>query len=165
MNKTIKKITVALLALCCVPVTGISAAAADLDYVWGVATWDAFEDMELIGEGALPPYKRKNSQLYMRKDGYSDCILVTPRHNFLRFVLREDLEQTAAEEKAFAIVDAHLPGEIKEYYHEGDYADLQHWANLRDEAGNLLEEVNQTAEHSPVYDVYFCTGKTEQAAQ
>ena len=122
MNKTMKKITAALLALCCVTVTGITAAAGDegLSFGWGEVTWNAVKGLE---EVPLPECFTSNPNCYHGQHYYIQPTgftleELTPRKNAIRFVMRDaetEEAMNALVEEVTEIVNSYLP-EVQ--YHE-----------------------------------------------
>ncbi len=111
MKKRIRNIIAVLVALISLPVTGMTAAADDLPSWWGTTTWDAVEDMELLGEGTCV---YPNAQLYLRNsaheelDGF-DFVMIVPRSKFIRFVLRDDLDPDTVRDAVAEAVAVYFP--------------------------------------------------------
>ena len=153
MKNRMKKLTAAILALCCVPVAGLTASAEGLPHYWGETTWDAVEALEFIGQGE---YLGKTVQLYVIQNaGNTQAVSVTPRMKCLRFVLRDDTD-AEAEQKAFEIIETYIPGEISSYYKDA------HWAKIVDAAGEEQASIEQVSDR--VYDVYVRCDTGESGA-
>ncbi len=103
MKKTMQKLTAALLAMACVPVTGLTAAADDVPFYWGITVWEEFEDMEpfddhgsfTTGNAASKYFQDPESNqafLRMEGNGQAAIIVACPRQNHMLFILREDAD-------------------------------------------------------------------------
>lgn len=135
MNKTMKKITAALLALCCVPVTGITAGAENLDN-WGVTgSWEAFQDMVQLNDRGVcsDQYEWKNTEVYVQEEGNHQhrFVRVSPCTDEIYFTLRDETAIT----EAAGLLDAYFPGlldgldtvsyqNLGQYYYCGEHASL-----------------------------------------
>ena len=115
MNKTMQKLTAALLALCCLPVTGMTAAAADLPYVYGDTKWDAFEGEEPINDHGM--LTRENGVLY---EGKGFAYLLTPHQNEIRFYPYPDADIEATAMQIAEVLDEFIPG-LKDGFDEKTY--------------------------------------------
>ena len=125
MKKMMQKLTAALVALACVPVTGMTAMGIDHP----AATWDLFDDAHLIKDDGY-------AQLFVKEheNGGNTIYYVTPRTNTLRVVFREDLDLYFAADQAADVLDAYFPGikgEIGQsgssiYYTKGVYSDVDY---------------------------------------
>ena len=110
MNKTMKKITAALLALCCV--TGMTAAADGstynhiFDWGSGALTWEVVDSLEQVD---LQKYGKPADYLYYVEDSHDLIIEVKPRQNTLFFVLQDDLDIQAVSDEVAEIVQGYLP--------------------------------------------------------
>ncbi len=137
MKKMMRNIMAALVALACVPVTGMTAAALDMPWYWGETSWDAFEGEEpindrgmLTGEdGFLYDGSRVTSYDIgdgtMREETVNLAYLVTPDKHRIKFVLRENTELNHLEEVVIQTLEPYYPGisdafEKKPYYADGD---------------------------------------------
>jgi hypothetical protein len=120
MKNTMKKLTAALLAAACLPVMGMTALAVDLPYCWGSATWGAFEGLETFNDhGIFSHYdprgwqsKTECSEVYLNSSDelQPSVIIVRPRDNMMRFVLRDDVDVDAAARQMAEALDAYFPG-------------------------------------------------------
>ena len=108
MKKTMKKrIAAMLLALACLPVTGMSVQAAGLPSWWGNTTWDAFADYELIGQGT---WNGKPAQIYLTSPGSNSIVLVQPNTNLMQFDLRDEVDLDDAGMQIAQVLEAYFPG-------------------------------------------------------
>ena len=95
MKKTMKKLMAALLALACVPVTGLTTNA---DWRWMYSSWDAFEGQTPIADHGMYSGDKNGMIFAVTKkiefmDRTKDFVYAAvPRMNSIRFVLREDLD-------------------------------------------------------------------------
>ncbi len=116
MKTMMKKLTAALLALTCIPVTGltVSAKGTDLPWYFGTSTWDAFEGLEPFDDHGM--ISREDESLFLFEGTYSNgyknkgVVVVTPRKNVMRFVLRDDVDASAATEQMAEVLDEYFPG-------------------------------------------------------
>nr|MCR4643943.1 dockerin type I repeat-containing protein [Oscillospiraceae bacterium] len=126
MKNIMKELTAALLALSCLPVTGLTAAAEGLPYYWGEGTWEAFEGYERINDHGVFTQNQnyRDAEFYVNPketDTFS-FIMVTPRANLMRFVLRDDVDPTETADKIAGIVERYVPG-IRDHVETGQYAE------------------------------------------
>ena len=152
MKQLLKKLTAAILALTCLPVTGVtvSAESETLSY-WGNTTWDAFENGEFYDDHGL--FSGKNGFLYL---GSTGMYRVTPSENYLRFDLREPVDKDEAIKvgrEIVEILDPYYPGVLEHY--EEDVKNLSgifrnvHWYD---------DAINFTSFESLWNSESLCTG-------
>ena len=92
MKKTMKRMLAALLAAACLPLTGVTASA-DVDWYWGTATNDAFDDLVPVNTYGWNGYSwgtdRKNVNFLRYPDSDRPWVIsALPRENAIRFTLR-----------------------------------------------------------------------------
>ena len=109
MKKMMKKLTAALLALACIPVSGITGSAAfDFTSMGDKIQWDT---MEYLGEFHLSEDSCTKIWLMEADNPDSDFfLLVTPRTHDMRFILRDDVDLDEGAKQVVEILDAYLPG-------------------------------------------------------
>lgn len=100
MKNKIKRITAAMLALCCVPVTALRAHALGW---WGDTTWEAFGGMEPIQNGTWC----ENALVFLSETDrpYPQVTVARPRENILRIVLRDAADVGAMED----VLESYFP--------------------------------------------------------
>ena len=131
MKKTMQKLTAALIALACLPVTGLTASA-DVPWYWGSTTWAAFEDMETFDDHGkfVNSYAKgylkdpDGIRVYLRNSAQPSVIVASPRENIMRFVLREDVDIDDAAKQMAEVLDVYFPG-IKDGLNEDYYKNNQ----------------------------------------
>ena len=99
-----------LLAVCCVPVAGMTAAAKDdLSYYWGTTTWDCLDGYERVENHG---WGGANAQVYVKelKTGELGIAVLHPRENVIRIVLREDLDADQAADEMVSVIESYFPG-------------------------------------------------------
>ena len=92
MKKTMKRMLAALLAAACLPLTGVTANA-DVDWYWGTATNDAFDDLVPVNTYGWNGYSwgtdKKNVNFLRDPDSDRPWVIsALPRENAIRFTLR-----------------------------------------------------------------------------
>lgn len=126
MNKLMKKLTAALVALLCMPVTGMTAAAEGLTDYWGEVAWDALKGYERIDDhGYFTSWTGyQNAEIYLNEEsvGWRGIILVTPRTNTIRFVLRDDVDTDEAADQIAGIIANYIP-DIRDNVQVGKYGE------------------------------------------
>ena len=108
MKNTMKQITAALLALCCV--TGMTAGAESLDN-WGVTgSWEAFQGMIQLNDRGVcgDQYYWKDAEVYVQEEGNNQhrFVRVSPCTDEIYFTLRDETALT----EAAGVLDAYFPG-------------------------------------------------------
>ena len=105
MNRMIKKIAAALVALACVPVTGLTASAETEGYDFGTISWQAV--------AGLQQFKVTENRIsYVREyigNGPGELISVTPRQDTLRFVMRDGVDMNAIDDEVVSVVETYIP--------------------------------------------------------
>ncbi|MBQ4464593.1 MAG: hypothetical protein II916_01320, partial [Oscillospiraceae bacterium] len=94
MKKTMQKLIAALLAVCCVPVTAVTANAVDLGYYWGSTSWDALDGLESINSYGIfweYPYVYP-----LENAGYGEVVIARPIETTIEMRIREDADPSAA---------------------------------------------------------------------
>lgn len=109
MKQLLKKLTAAILALTCLPVTGltVSAESEALSY-WGNTTWDAFENGEFYDDHGM--FTKPGEFLYLGSRG---MYVVTPLEDYMRFDLREPVDEAEARrigQEIARVLDPYYPG-------------------------------------------------------
>ncbi|MBR2085783.1 MAG: hypothetical protein IJ906_01360, partial [Oscillospiraceae bacterium] len=109
MKKMMKKLTAALLALACIPVSEMTTSAAfDFTSMGDKIQWDT---MEYLGEFHLSEDSCTKIWLMEADNSDSDFfLLVTPRTHDMRFILRDDVDLDEGAKQVVEILDAYLPG-------------------------------------------------------
>ena len=112
MKKMMRKIAAALLALACLPVTGMTAAAeVDLTALEGTDAWEQLHEMKLVGQV-------EDKQLYLIEPENADSFqlaIVTPQTHKLRMILRDDVNIDDAAKQIAEVLDAYFPGMAENY--------------------------------------------------
>ena len=109
MEKRMQKMTAALLAVTCLPVTGITTGAAELPTQWtGATIWasETFEERELVNHHGI----LGDTQLYVEKTIQDSVYFVIPQTKMMRFVLRSDVDPDTGTEQAAEVLEAYFPG-------------------------------------------------------
>ena len=119
MNRMMKKIAAALLAMTCLPVTGLTASAEEL-YWWGTTSLDAVKDLEPVDDHGMilsnnDPDVKQELYLYENEYGKRYVLVVTPRTDVIRFVVRDDVEIEEASRQVAEVIDAYYPGALASY--------------------------------------------------
>ncbi|MBR1458814.1 MAG: dockerin type I repeat-containing protein [Oscillospiraceae bacterium] len=104
MKNMKKRIAAMLLALACLPVTGIRAQAIALES--GV-NWDYFANLEIVDDRGMIAYSEDNI-IYC--DDRNTLYQVSPRKNFIQLVLRENVDPDAALAEIAEVADEWIPG-------------------------------------------------------
>ena len=158
-----KKITTALLAMCCMPVTGMTAAAETkydpLDFGWGTATWAAVEGLKPINDHGMftSAWTTHFTQVYLKGN---DIVMLGPRMDTLRFIVRDDVDPDEAADVIADTVDAYIPGirqnayvQYDRHFYSCDKAKLEqttvefmHFDNYRAFELWVADDVENTAE-------------------
>ncbi len=112
MKNTMQKLTAALLAMACVPVTGLTAATVEMRGHWGTTTWADFEGEEPINDHGMVTLG--DGAVY-EGDEPNMAIQVHPNNNVLRFILRENIDHATVEMQIMEMMDAHFPGLLENY--------------------------------------------------
>ncbi|MCR4645930.1 MAG: hypothetical protein K5695_11070, partial [Oscillospiraceae bacterium] len=84
MNSMMKKLTAALLAMTCLPVTGLTAGAEELQHWWGTSSLEAVKDLERVDDHGMilsnnDPDVKRELYLYENEYGKRYVLVVTPR--------------------------------------------------------------------------------------
>ncbi|MBP0973696.1 MAG: dockerin type I repeat-containing protein [Oscillospiraceae bacterium] len=110
MKNRMKKLTAAILALCCVPVAGLTASAEGLPHYWGETTWDALEGMEQINTYGL----MGGLEAYVSEEDHS-LFTVYPVQQIMLFVLNDTIEMEEGGRQIAEILDPYFPGMAEHY--------------------------------------------------
>ena len=146
MKKTMKRMLASLLAVACLPLTGVTANA-DVNYYWGTTTWDAVDEMVPFDNHGRFDYTfydgTKESveyhPTYLREN--MDVVVLKPRKNCIRLVLRED---TPYEDASLLIEDT-----IKEF--QQTYQEAHNGASI----GDFTILRNSFGDDLKTYDMCF----------
>ena len=101
-----KKLTAKLLALSCIPLSGINAAALEgpTGTTWGTMQWGVVHNAEQVEDHGL--FSANSSQVYA-----SDRIIIlTQRSNYIRMYLREGADQETSGRQIAEVLDVFYPG-------------------------------------------------------
>ena len=104
MKNMKKRIAAMLLALACLPVTGIRAQAVAHD---SGANWEQFAELEIVDDRGMIAFS-EDDVIYC--DDRSTLYQVSPRKNYIQFVLREDVDPDAALAEIAELADEWIPG-------------------------------------------------------
>ncbi len=117
MNKLIKKIAAALLSAACIPVTGVTASAADVPWYWGTTSLGNLDGMERLNDHGAWTSADPKTEVYLYHDPSAQnyVVLITPRSNTLRLVLRDDVDIDEAGQKIAEVIDTYYPGILEHY--------------------------------------------------
>ncbi|MCR5718569.1 MAG: dockerin type I repeat-containing protein [Oscillospiraceae bacterium] len=118
MNNTMKKLTAAVLALACAPITGLTAIAVEMPWYWGETTWSAFEDAEPINDHGM--LTGNNGGTVYVGNHENDVICVNPRYNIMKFVLRDHTDKLEAAKQIAEVLEQYYPG-IQEGFEKEHY--------------------------------------------
>ncbi len=151
MKKRIRNIIAVLVALSSLPVTGMTAAALDMPWCWGETTWDAFEGEEPINDHGM--LTGEYGTLY-DGNGYDVAILVSPRRNVLRIVLRDDADLTTVPMQMAELLEDYFPG-IRDGWNEESYQNAEQWVFALPDGIGRFEQVYQRDEPSRVFELWF----------
>ncbi|MBP0972500.1 MAG: dockerin type I repeat-containing protein [Oscillospiraceae bacterium] len=135
MNRMMKKIAAALLAITCIPVTGLTASAEELPWYWGTTSLEAVKDLERVDDHGMltaNDYTDETHELYLYETQYGHrwALVVTPRTDVIRFVVREDVEIEEASRQVAEVIDAYYPGCLANYNAE------RHESKVENNEGN-----------------------------
>ena len=119
MKKTMKKLMAALLALACVPVTGMTANA--VDGYWGTTSWAEFNGNEPLDHHGM----FGDSIVYVGENNAGGVIRLVPRRNYMRFILRDDVDPAEAGKQIAEVLDAYFPGMAESYNTDTHHAKVQ----------------------------------------
>ena len=116
----LKKLLAGLLAVCCVPVCGLTAAAKRLPLWYGETKWDAFEGEEPINDRGM--LTGEDGLLYeaLRYESEAFVYLLQPRRNLIKFYPQEDADIDAVAMQVAEVLDAYFPG-MKDSLNEEAY--------------------------------------------
>nr|MCR4644050.1 hypothetical protein [Oscillospiraceae bacterium] len=120
MNRMMKQIAAALLAAACIPVTGLTAGAEELSWYWGTSSLEAYKDLERVDDHGMilsnnDPDVKRELYLYENEYGKRYVLVVTPRTDIIRFVVRDDVEIEEASRQVAEVIDAYYPGALANY--------------------------------------------------
>ena len=111
MKNRMKKLTAAILALCCLPVAGVTASAKGLPHYWGETTWDALEGMEQINTYGL---MGDHMEAYVSEKNQT-LVTVYPMQQRMLFVLNDTIEPEEGGRQIAEILDPYFPGMTEHY--------------------------------------------------
>ena len=142
MKNMKKRIAAMLLALACLPVTGMRVQAVDLPYVWGNTTWEPFAGMEPVNDRGFSRILAKGEGfgdvpglIYIDENSTYYLYLVIPREHSISFTLRDSVDPDENAGEIAAILDRFFPGMLAAY--EADPKNLK----ITDNDGNALVNV------------------------
>lgn len=119
MKKTMRMLMAALLAIACLPMTGVSAAEELKPYGnYGTIMTDSFGDYEKVDtKGMLGTvYVKYGTESYQDREGGTvqrnkvNIYSIHPREQHLRFRLRDGLDAETARPKVLEITEKYYPG-------------------------------------------------------
>ena len=102
MNGIMRRITAVFLALCCVPVTVLSAGATDFSWQTGTTSWKGVDHLEKVD---LQKYGLSGSVEYYVDSSKNYFITLSPRKNTMRFVMRNADDEKDMDELADTVYD------------------------------------------------------------
>ena len=120
MNRMMQKIAAALLAVACIPVTGLTAGAEEQFWIWGTTSLEAYKDLEQVDDHGMltaNDYTDEMHELYLYETQYGHRYVlgVTPRTHVIRFVVRDDMEIEEASRQVAEVIDTYYPGSLANY--------------------------------------------------
>ena len=125
MKTTMKKLLAGLLAVCCVPVAGLTAAAVDLPTdAPGTAVLSALDGLQPIHDRGRISNGKGTVYVYRDSLPYPAVMIVAPPcQNRIRFVLRDGLDTDEAEQQVMQIADDCFPGMLQDYHKSTHHAE------------------------------------------
>nr|MCR4646722.1 dockerin type I repeat-containing protein [Oscillospiraceae bacterium] len=135
MKNIMKKLTAAILALCCLPVAGLTASANVTDW-WGSSNWQAFEDMEQVNNRGFSGSKEyPDPAIFVRTEGNGQHAIIraVAQEDTLCLVLRDEVDIKAAANEIAETLDAYIPGLLAGQY-SAEYFEPDQFAYQCDQA-------------------------------
>ena len=119
MKKIMRRFGAALVALTCLPVTGLTASA-DVPGYWGSTTWGAASGLETFDDHGMFVNDYANGylkdpadiQVFLRtkNENQPAIIVFTRRKNYMRFILQDGIELDEGMQQIAEALDEFFPG-------------------------------------------------------